>query len=246
MAFRPVLNAAVVAGLIAGAVTTGFHWLFTEPVIDRAIQLEERAREPGGSATEPPVVDRRTQRRGLVVGFLVFGAVWGLLFGLLASRLLAWLPPVWPVAARGVAAALLVGWSVSVMPFLKYPANPPGIGDPGSIGLRQQRYFGLVALSLAGTVLAAGLYRVLSRRHAPGGRMLPRARPAPALIVLILYIGYAAVLYRLMPANPDIATLPADLVRAFRGTSLAGLVLFWVVLGGALGWLTRRAQPSAG
>lgn len=94
MAFRPVLNAAVVAGLIAGAVTAGFHWLFTEPVIDRAIQFEERARESGGSATEPPVVDRRTQRRGLVIGFLIFGAVWGLLLGLLASRLLAWLPPV--------------------------------------------------------------------------------------------------------------------------------------------------------
>jgi predicted cobalt transporter CbtA len=235
---RSVLLAAVVAGVIAGAVTAGFHSLFIEPLVERAIQLEERARGSGGQAVRPPVVARSAQRRGLIVGFLIFGAIWGLLFGLAAPRLLAWLPLSWPAALRGFVLALLVGWSVSVFPFLKYPANPPGVGEPGTIGLRQQRYFGLVALSLAGLALAAGVYRSLCRRTP---MLSPRAF---GVVTVAVYGGYMTVLYAIMPANPDPVAMPADLVDAFRTISLAGLVLFWMVFGGTFGWLARNApQP---
>ena len=37
-----VLKAAVLAGLIAGAVSGGFHWIMTEPLIDRAIEMEQK------------------------------------------------------------------------------------------------------------------------------------------------------------------------------------------------------------
>jgi hypothetical protein len=101
----------------------------------------------------------------------------------------------------------------------------------------------MVAFSVAGGVGAAGLYRALSRRLAP---VRVRVRAAPALVALLLYLVYAAALFHLMPAGSDARTLPADLTQAFRGLSLGGLVLFWLVLAGTFGWLARGAQRSAG
>lgn len=228
---------------MAGVVAAGFHWWLTEPVIEHAIQLEARTRESGTSATTAPAVERPTQRRGLVAGFLGLGVVWGLLVGLLTPRLLAWLPERWPAAVRALAVALLVGWSVSVLPSLRYPANPPGAGEAGSIGQRQQRYFGMGALSLAGMVGAVGLYSALSKRLVPAPL---RARAAPPLVAVGLYMLYAAALFRLMPVGPESTALPAELMQTFRRLSLGGLVLFWAILGGAFGWLTRGAQLPAG
>jgi hypothetical protein len=42
-----------------------------------------------------------------------------------------------------------------------------------------------------------------------------------------------------MPANPDPIRMPSDLVWTFRAITLAGLVVFWAVLGPAFAWLAR-------
>ena len=43
---------------------------------------------------------------------------------------------------------------MAIFPFLKYPANPPGVGEPESIGYRQTLYVGFIALAVLG--LGAG------------------------------------------------------------------------------------------
>jgi hypothetical protein len=68
-----VLKAAVVAGLIASAITAGFHTLLLEPLIERAIDLEEQASHPPGQAVQAPLIDRPTRRWGLVLGFVIYG-----------------------------------------------------------------------------------------------------------------------------------------------------------------------------
>lgn len=224
-----VLKAAVVAGLIAGAVAAGFHWVLTESVIDRAIEIEEQLSRAQGAPAEEPVVSRRAQKVGLVFGFLLYGAAWGLLFGALFHAARAWQPVGWTETTRGFVFAALLGWSVAVFPFLKYPANPPGVGDPQTIGYRQGLYLGFIALSVLGAALASGLERSLSR----AGRS---AWP----VALALYLVYLAVLYLGMPPNPDPVTMPPRLVWTFRALSLGGLILFWGVLGGAFGWLSRE------
>lgn len=45
-----------------------------------------------------------------------------------------------------LAAALFAG--AALLPFLKYPANPPGIGEPSTIGSRTSSYLAMVVLSL--------------------------------------------------------------------------------------------------
>jgi hypothetical protein len=217
-----VLKAAVVAGLVAGAAAAGFHSLLTEPVIDRAIEMEERLGLAQGEAVKkPPLVSRSAQRWGLVLGLLLYGAVWGLLFGLVFRLVESWLPS-WNPVGRGLFLALLAGWSVAIFPFLKYPASPPGAGDPETVWRRQALYFGFIALTVVGTALA-GWLRVRTGRFA----------------VCVLYGVFLAAVYLAMPANPDPVRMPAHLVWTFRGLSLAGLILFWGVLGWAFGLLSR-------
>lgn len=216
-----VLKAALVAGLAAGLTVALFHAVVTEPVIDQAIVLEEQ-HGAAGHQVDAPLVSRDTQRKGLVVGFVLYGLVWASLLGvayhLVRQRL---------AIAGGLKVALLVAlagyWSVGLLPLLKYPANPPGVGDPETIAYRQALYVAFLGLSVAGTVVAVALGRRLGRGAAGSG--LARLLTA-ALVVLV-----GVLLYAVMPANPDPVELPADLVSSFRALSLAGLTLFWVVLG---------------
>ena len=104
-----VLKTAVVAGLLAGAVAAGFHWVLTERVIDRAIEIEEQSSRARGTPVEEPVVNRRTQRVGLVFGLLLYGGAWGLLTGIV-SHLVRSRFPALSDAKRSVILAAVSGW----------------------------------------------------------------------------------------------------------------------------------------
>jgi Probable cobalt transporter subunit (CbtA) len=234
-----ILKTSVVAGLLAGTIVSGFHTLLIEPVIERAIALEERLSQARGEAHAEPVVDRPTQRWGLVLGFIVYGAVWGLLLGVLLYLTQGWRPTAWTLVRYGVVLAALLGWSVALFPFLKYPANPPGVGDADTVGYRQALYLGFIGLSVVGTALALGLFRLLNR---------PTWAPAHGwvrwLLVTAFYVIYAAAIYVAFPANPDPVEMPADLVWTFRLISFAGLLLFWMVLAGLFGCFARDTSPA--
>jgi hypothetical protein len=226
-----VLRASLLAALAAALLTAAFHLVLTERLIQQAIELEEQLRGP---ARDAEVVSRPVQRAGLVLGFLLYGVTFGLLFAATCWTMHRWVPG---VGARTLALllALAGGWSVAVLPFLKYPANPPGVGDPATIGQRQRLYLGFVALSVAGAVAAFALDRLLAR-----ARARPPGRARRLLLVLALYAGYAAVVFALMPPASDPIPLPLELVRTFRFLSLAGLALFWLVLGVLAAWLLER------
>jgi hypothetical protein len=232
-----ILKTSVIAGLIAGAVISGFHTLLIEPVIERAIALEGDHGHTHGEAQAEPVVDRPTQRWGLVLGFIVYGAMWGLLLGLLLYVIQGWRPTTWTVVRYGFVLAVLLGWSVALFPFLKYPANPPGVGETETVEYRQALYLGFIGLSVLGTALAVGLSRLLSR---------PDWAPARVrwLTVAAFYVVYAVAIYVALPANPDPIEMPGDLVWTFRVISFAGLMLFWVVFAAMFGWFARDTSPG--
>jgi hypothetical protein len=228
------LRPAVLAGLIAGAVASLFHGVLTEPVIDRAIAAEE-ARDgarPGHTHAEP-VVSRRGQKVGLAVGLLVYGAISGLLVGLGVHLMRGWAPAGWSLGRRGLLLAGLAGWSVGLFPFLKYPANPPGVGEPETIGYRQALYVGFIALAVLGLWLAAALGRRLAVRRGGSAWMIPT----------IFYAAWAIGIYVLMPPNPDPVAVSGTILGPFRMLSLAGLVVFWAALGLAFAWLARERAP---
>lgn len=227
-----VLKAAVLAGLVAGVIAAAFHLFLTEPVIDRAIEIEKQLNRAQGAPAKEPVVSRQTQKMGLIFGFLLQGVTWGLLFGVLVYLSRSWLSD-WTAVKRDLALAALLGWSVAVFPFLKYPANPPGVGDPETIGHRQALYLGFIGLSTIGTLLIFRLQHSISHRKLSGWP-----------IVLPLYAIYLATVYVLMPSNPDLVRMPAELVWIFRALSLAGLILFCGVLGVSFAWFSRAGRTA--
>jgi hypothetical protein len=65
---------------------------------------------------------------------------------------------------RATAALLAVAAFVSLVlvPGLKYPANPPAVGDPGTIGSRTALFFTMIVISVAALIL-----RSVSRKASP-------------------------------------------------------------------------------
>ncbi|MBI4187478.1 MAG: CbtA family protein [Chloroflexi bacterium] len=225
-----VFKAAIIAGLAAGLAMGLFHFLLTEPVIDRAIALEEAAAQSYGVT----VVSREVQKGMLVIGSALYGALVGIIFALIFTVLERHLPSRRP-DIKAVALAGLMWWSVALFPFLKYPANPPGVGDPDTMYFRQVIQFGFMAFSALTMVIAGAGYWRLRRQW-----LAPRLRRWRLGIAIGLYGFLAMLLFILMPANPDPILVPSDLLRDFRILSLSGQVLFWVGLGGVSALLLRR------
>ncbi len=231
-----ILKAAIIAGVLAGLTVAVFHLVVTEPIIDRAIALEEDGARTG-HAHEEPIVSRRVQKGGLVLGYLLYGLTWALPFGVVYQVAQRWLPSGSRVR-QGLLLAFLAYWSVCLLPFLKYPANPPGVGDPETIGYRQALYAGFLALSVAVAGVSVWIGRAVARARSMRGK--PWLPTGACLLIL------SAAAYAVLPSNPDEITMPVDLVRDFRILSFAGLTLFWVVLGFLFGKLLgTRARAAA-
>ncbi|MBI4494788.1 MAG: CbtA family protein [Chloroflexi bacterium] len=207
--------AALVAGVV-GALAAGlFHFFASEPVVDLAIALES-AGHPG-EAHE--VVSREVQKGGLFVALLLYGLIWAALIAS-AVHLLRF------GRARQVAVmAVAVGWATAIFPFLKYPANPPGVGDPESLLFRQATYLVCLGLALVG---AAGAYALARRIGAVGS--------------VGAYGALLVVAFLALPANPDHVGMDPGLLLTFRLLSLGGLLIFWSVFTVAFAWLFNRLK----
>jgi Probable cobalt transporter subunit (CbtA) len=131
------LRRGMVAGLLAGLLAGLFAFVVAEPLLDQAIGLEGSNHQEGqASAThthedEGEVFSRSTQKVGLffatgLSGVLV-GGVFGLVFAYFRGRMNS--ESDW-IRSLSLAAALFAG--AVLAPFLKYPANPPTVGDPAT------------------------------------------------------------------------------------------------------------------
>ena len=134
----------MVVGILAGLLVFGFGKVFGRPQVDRAISfesaLDEAEQRPGSPSIhieeEPELVSRGVQAGlGLFTGVMVYSTAFGGLFALVfavADRRAVNLGP------RGVSALLAASGfiAVYVVPSLKYPANPPSVGAPETIGQR--------------------------------------------------------------------------------------------------------------
>ncbi|TGV74269.1 hypothetical protein EN801_040340, partial [Mesorhizobium sp. M00.F.Ca.ET.158.01.1.1] len=120
--------------------------------------------QAAGQAPEPEMVSRATQAGiGLATGVLVYGAALGGLFSLVFAYAYGRLGSLGP---RGTSALLaLLGFlAVIVVPGLKYPANPPAVGNPETIAYRTELFFIMIVVSIAAMVAAVGLAQRLWTR----------------------------------------------------------------------------------
>ncbi|EHR49511.1 putative cobalt transporter subunit (CbtA) [Saccharomonospora marina XMU15] len=234
---RTLLVRGMLAGLVAGALAAVFAYVFAEPSVEAAIALEESARhhDTGGAAhthTENAAVSRTVQSTlGLLAGTAGYGvAVGGLFaiaFALLHGRITT-LPP--RVSAALLAAGTFV--VVVLVPFLKYPANPPAVGQAGTIGERTGLYFGFVALSVAAAIVAVVAGRALARRVSATSALL---------LATAGYLAVTATAAALLPVIDEIpGGFPGATLWEFRVASLGTQLLLWSALGIVFGTLADR------
>ena len=238
------LLAGLVAGLLAGAVA----FVVGEPHIDSAIAIEEAAGadhagadHAGADHTEAApaahshgdeaLVSRDGQRVGLFLATGLAGLALGAIFAsaLHYGRRFSSLP--------GSVLALVgagAGWlAIEAVPFFKYPANPPAVGDPETITQRTWLWLATVILGLLAVAVGIYVAKVVASHTSVAIRV-----GAPLLAFLVVVgIGYA-----LLPTVNEVgADFPATLLWEFRLSSLATQATLWLALGLGFAFLTDRA-----
>ena len=235
----PYLRRGLAAGLLAGLLAGLFAFFVGEPLLDRAIALEESAHshvEDGHGGGEE-VFGRTTQRVGLFFATGLSGTFLGGLFGMVFAFFRGWMEAGsdWG-RSLSLAAAIFAGFVV--IPFLKYPANPPTVGDPETIRIRTAAYFTLVALSLLAVLAAWYAARLLRSRNV--------STPARQAAVGLGLVVFVSVLFVAFPASADPGDFPAGLLWDFRLSSLGTQIVLWTALGAVFGALCERANRKAG
>ncbi|GAA3037008.1 hypothetical protein FHS39_004935 [Streptomyces olivoverticillatus] len=225
---RALLVRGMLAGLGAGILALVVAYLLGEPHVDAAIAFEETHSHDHG----PEVVSRTLQSTaGLATGVLVYGVALG---GIAALAFCVALGRIGRFGARATAALVSAGALVSVymVPFLKYPANPPSVGEPDTIGKRTTLYFLMIALSVLLSVAAV----VLGRRLAPRLGNWYAAVAASAAFVVAVGLAYA-FLPAINEVPPD---FPAVVLWRFRLAALAVQCTLWAGFGLLFGYLAER------
>ncbi|MFJ8921783.1 CbtA family protein [Streptomyces sp. NPDC102415] len=235
---RNLLVRGMLAGLGAGVITLVVAYFLGEPNVDSAIGFEES--HAHSHEHEVELVSRSLQSTaGLATGILLYGVAFG---GIAALAYCFALGRVGRFGPRATAlllsgAALL---AVYVVPFLKYPANPPAVGDPDTIGERTTLYFLMMVLSVLLAVAAV----------IAGKRLAPKLGTWYASVAAVL--GFAVVIglaYAFLPTINEVpADFPATLLWRFRLSALAMQATLWGGFGLLFGELAHRLlrpRPAA-
>ena len=228
----PYLRRGIAAGLLAGLLAGLFAFFFGEPSVDGAIQFEEAAATGHDHGEE--FFSRSAQKVGRFFATGLSGVFVGGLFGMayayFGGRLAS--GSEWN-RSLSLAGAVFVG--AFLIPFLKYPANPPSVGDTATIGSRTTAYFAMVALSLLVVLGAWYVARMLRERGEVGA-------PVRQLAVGLGAVVAVGVLFLVLPAAPDPGEFPAGLLWDFRLSSLGTQLVLWTGLGVIFGLLCERAS----
>ncbi len=233
MVVRTLLIRGMVVGLAAGLLSWLFSYSFGEPGIEGAIAFEERLSLAAGQSHGVELVSRGVQSTiGLGVALLLFGVAIGGLFAIayaVAYGRIASLSP------RATALVLAAGafLAVFLVPFLKYPANPPAPSEDSTVGQRTGLYLVLVLVSVILALASTAL----------GRRLYPRVGAwNAALLASGLYVVTISVAMFVMPTVSETpADFPATVLYDFRLASLGNQVVLWATIGLLFGWLTDRS-----
>ncbi|SDJ53632.1 Probable cobalt transporter subunit (CbtA) [Frankineae bacterium MT45] len=256
---KKLILRGVLAGAVAGLLAFVFARIFAEPIITSAINYEsardaaqEALNKAAGLPVEAPeseIFSRTIQANlGIGVGIIAFGAAMGALFAVVYCVCLGRVGNLRP---RSLAMLIAGGGFLGVylVPFMKYPANPPSIGHPDTIKQRGGLYLLMV---FASVVLLAGAVWLGQRLKARYGNWNASLLAGGAFIVLIGALMAVLPQFGELSANLAVygrhATetppplrdpkgnivfpgFPADDLFQFRLYSVAAQVILWGSLG---------------
>ena len=238
MSMAQLLIRGMLAGLVAGLLAFSFARVYGEQSVNQSIAVEEAISKAKGEAPDPVLVSREVQASaGLLIGVVVVGTALGGIFSLVFAVCYGRFSS---MSARTVAALLGLVCFVAVylVPDLKYPANPPAIGQPDTIGIRTGLYFSMIAISIIATVAAFSLRRMLTPKFANWNA---------SLLGVLAFIVMIAITYHALPAVNEVPeTFPAQTLWSFRLASIGIQATLWGTLSLLFGYLTERSLVRQG
>jgi hypothetical protein len=234
---RSLLIRGMLIGVLAGLLAFAFAYAFGEPQVQRAVDFERLVAARTGSVPEHELVSRGVQRTlGLLTGTLALGIALGGLFGLVYAFAYG---RVAVAGARTTAAVLAAAafTTLTLVPFMKYPANPPSVGDPATLDRRTLLFAIMIAVTVLAFVAAARLRRQLLARIGAWDA---------AIVAAGLFLAVVGLAQLIMPSVHEVPTgFPADVLYRFRLASLGTNATLWLVLGLGFGASAQRLLAPA-
>ncbi|MEW2412472.1 CbtA family protein [Streptomyces sp. NPDC046866] len=233
---RVLLVRGMLAGLFAGVAAFLVAYVLGESKVDAAIALEEAASAGHDHADEGPVSRALQATAGLGTGTLLYGVAFGGIAALVFCYALGRIGRFGPRATAAlVSGGLFV--TLNLVPFLKYPSNPPAVGDPDTVVTRTTLFVLMIALSV---LLGAGAL-ILGRRLAPG-----MGNWNASVVASLAFVAAVGIAYAFLPAVNEVPEdFPATLVWQFRLATLGIQTAMWTTFGLAFGFLAERALVPA-
>ncbi|HEY2671337.1 MAG TPA: CbtA family protein [Rugosimonospora sp.] len=263
----------VLAGAVGGVLAFVFARIFAEPQIQQAINYEngrdaaqaalDRAAGLPVEAADPDLFSRTIQADvGIGVALIFFGMAMGALFAVAYCVCLGRTGGLRPrPLAMLVAAAGFLG--MYLVPFVKYPANPPAIGHADTIRQRGLLYLLMVGCSVALLILTVWLGRRLRPRFGNWNASLLAGAVFVVAIGVVMAIlpplGHLAANHSYgshLTETPQPLTdsdgrivypgFPADVLFGFRLYSVAAQLLMWTAIGLVFAPMAARLlEPAA-
>ena len=229
------IELTLLAGVISGLAYGGINPLVAEAFIDQAIGIEiQNLINEGEEVDMNEIANYRLwQKGGEVVAGAIFGVSFASFFAIVYGYTRRSLPGSSDVK-KSLFLASIIWLTIFMIPFIKYPGNPPAVGDPETIYYRQALYVTFVAISGLGALGSAFLYRKMA------------SIGARKFIIPALYAAYIIGFYFAMPPNPDAITIPAELLTNFRIVTVITATIFWVILAITFGALWGRFKLHVG
>jgi len=222
----------LIAGAIAGLILAVLNQGIVEPYIDQAISIENQNAIAQGEVINPQEFKdyRVWQKSGEIAAGTTLGVSLGALFGVVFAYARRSIPGSNNIKKALILAGIIL-LVIYIVPILKYPANPPAVGDPETIYYRESLYITLLAISGFSALGLTLLYRKLGDIK------------GKQIVVPVIYTGIIAAAFMILPPNPDEITAPMDLVMSFRIASGLTMSAFWGLLGLILGALWDKTRP---
>ena len=233
----------IARGLLAGAIGAVLAFIFArlcaEPVIARAIAFEDGRTDAenahGVHEHGAELFTRGVQANvGLGFGVLIYGIAMGALFAVLFCVVFVRVREIGPRALSALLAAGAFG-AVYLVPFIKYPPNPPAVGQSDTIGMRTGWYLAMVLISVVLAVAAVLLAKRLAARFGPWyGRLL--AGGAYLVVIAVVMVLLPTVDETPEPLRDNSGAIiypgfPADVLYEFRLLSLGTQLVLWATIG---------------
>ena len=209
------LSSGVIAGIILALLNLGI----VEPTIDKAIALEiQKQVSSGEKVNMSELIDYRYwQKAGAFAGGAVYGAGLASLFGVVFVFARNKLPGK-NNKQKTIFLAGIMWFVLFFMVALKYPANPPAVGDPETIYYRETMFLAYIMIS-GFTALGMAVIWIRTKMN------------SKRVVIPSIYAAIMVTAYFVMPSNPDKIEISMDLIQTFRIMTAITIGVFWGILG---------------